>query len=110
MLFTLLLDAFQDDSFYVERSDVVSEPSIKTDQTMHFIGTDGAEQGVARIPSSEFFYYIMRSAAIDSHGEVFVLLPRPDSIDIVRLNFYEQLEPLIPGAIIPHVSISSDKP
>ena len=105
-----LLDAFKDGSFYVILSDRVDESPSKYDLTVHHIGPDGVEKGVARIPHSEFYYYIMRSAAIDSHGEVFVLLPRAESLDIVRLNFYEQLEPLIPGAVIPHVSSSSDKP
>ena len=34
------------------------------------------------------------------------LLPRLDSVDIIRLNFYRHLEPLIPGATVPQITIS----
>ena len=105
-----LLDAFQDGSFYVFRGDRVKESPGQYDLTVHYIGPDGIEQGAARIPHNEFYFFPERSAAIDSHGEVFALLPRPDAIEVVRLNFYRQLEPLIPEAIVPHVSISPTKP
>jgi hypothetical protein len=97
------LDIFQDGSFYLKRNDGVSSRSFELDQTIHYVDSDGTVQGVARVPLSEFYYYVMRSMAISHKGEVFVLLPRPEVVDIVRLNFYKQLEPLIPGATIPEI-------
>ena len=38
----------------------------------------------------------------------FALLPRPDSLDIVRLNFYKELEPLIPEALAPQITLSQN--
>jgi len=96
------LDVFEDGSFYVARNDVVNQQVMQVDQTIHFVGADGVVRGAARVPLSEFYYPIIRNAVIHpSTGEVFVLLPRPDSLDVVRLNFYRELPPLIDGGISP---------
>jgi hypothetical protein len=103
-----LLQVFDDGSFYVVRDDVVTDPIINADLTVHYVDADGVVQGAARIPRSEFYYYIMRSTAIAPNGEAYSLLPRPDSLDIIRLNFYQELEPLIPGAVIPQITVSQN--
>ncbi len=103
-----LLEVFDDGSFYVVRDDVVTDPAIKVDLTVHYVDADGVVKGAARIPRSEFYYYIMRSTAIAPNGEAFTLLPRPDSLDVVRLNFYKELEPLIPGAVTPQITVSQN--
>jgi hypothetical protein len=106
-----ILDIFRDGTIYIVRYDLLSEqPGSQRDQTIHYFGTGGAIQGVARITRSEFYYSVMRSMAIGPNGEVFVLLPKPDSIDIIRLNFYTELEPLIPDAAIPQITISPNSP
>lgn len=104
------LNLFQDGSIYIVRNDVVTDPVITVDKTVHYIGADGVVQGVARVPLSEFFYPVMRSAAVNAKGEVFVLLPRKDSLDVVRLNFYTELGPLIPGAEIPQITMIPNNP
>ncbi len=105
-----ILDVLPDGSFYLVRDDVVTNPQFKIDETVHYIGANGAVQGVARIPLSEYYYPIIRNMAISPTGEVFALLPRPDSVDIIHLNFYPELEPLIPGAAIPQITISPNSP
>lgn len=105
-----LLEVFDNGEFYVVRDDVVTDPGIKVDLTVHYVDADGVVKGAARIPRSEFYYYIMRSTAIAPNGEAFTLLPRSDSLDIIRLNFYKELEPLIPGAVAPQITISQRKP
>lgn len=105
-----LLDVLNDGSLYVIRDDVVDQHVIKVDKTVHFIDANGVAQGMARIPASEFLYYIMRSVAIDAIGEILALVPRPNSIDIVRLIFYKQLEPLIPEAVKPNIISSKINP
>jgi len=104
------LDVFPDGTLYLIRDDVVTEPAITVDETLHYVGTDGIIQGVARVPISEFYYPIMRNAVINLKGEVFVLLPNEDSLNIVRLNFYRELKPLIPGAEAPRITASSNSP
>ncbi len=105
-----LLNVFHDGSFYVSREDVVNDSVIKVDQTLHFINAEKENQGVARIPVAEAYYYIMRNTVANEKGEVFVLLPRRDSLDVVRLNFYQSLEPLPPSTIIPEVTLQTGQP
>lgn len=99
------LDVLEDGSIYLVRDDVMPINPIKVDQTIHYIVENGVVQGVARVPLSEFYYPITRNAAVSQNGEVFALLPRPDSLDIIRLNFYQEMEPLIPGAAVPQITI-----
>jgi hypothetical protein len=105
-----LLDVLDDGSLYIIREDVVNEQVIMVDQTLHFIDANDVVQGMARIPASEFLYYIMRSVAIESTGEILAILPKPNKIDIVRLIFYKQLKPLIPEAIKPNIISSISNP
>jgi hypothetical protein len=99
------LDVNPDGSFYVIREDVVNFQPIKVDQTVFYIDADGEIQGVARAPISESFYYANRNMAIGPDGELYFLLPRPDSIEIVRLNFYKEIGPLIPEAVPPNLEM-----
>ncbi len=99
------LDVFPDGSFYAIRDDVVYFQVIKVDQTVHYVGADGVVQGVARIPLSEYRYPVERNVAIGPNGEVFALVPRRESLDIVRLNFYKELESLIPDAVAPNLTL-----
>ena len=80
-------------------------PASHPVQWYRYIDENGVVQGVARVPLSEFYYPITRNTAVSPNGEVFALLPRPDSLDIIRLNFYQELEPLIPGAVVPQIII-----
>lgn len=99
-----LLDAFNEGSFYIIREDVVNDQVIKVDQTVHFFDSNSQDQGMARIPTSEFLYYVMRSVAIEPSGQILAFIPRQNSIDIIRLNFYKQLEPLVPNAVKPNIT------
>lgn len=104
------LDIFEDGSVYLIRDDVMPINPIKVDQTVHYIDENGAILGVARVPLSEYYYPVMRNTAVSPSGEVYAILPRPDSLDIIRLNFYRELEPLIPGAVIPQITSSQSTP
>jgi len=76
--------------------------SSKLNEVIHYIDKNGVVQGVARVPLSEYYYHsAYRITAVGPDGEVYALLPRPDSLDVIRLNFYRELEPLMPEAVIP---------
>ncbi|MGD0613007.1 MAG: hypothetical protein ABSB41_16035 [Anaerolineales bacterium] len=100
----------QDGSFYAIREDVVSESVVQVDQTVHSISVGGMQQGIARVPIAEYYYYVMRNLAVGPDGCVYALLPQPDSVHIIRLNFFKSLNPLIPDAIAPLVTLSTAKP
>jgi hypothetical protein len=99
------LDVLEDGSIYLVRDDVMPINPIKVDQTVYYIDENGAIQGVARVPLSEYFYPISRNTVVSPSGEVFALLPRQESLDIIRLNFYREVEPLVPGAVVPQITI-----
>lgn len=105
-----LLGVLEDGSFYVTRDDVVTESVVQVDQTVHYISADGIQLGLARVPIAETYYYVMRNLAISPDGYVYALLPQPNSIHIIRLNFFKSIEPLIPSAVSPLVTISNVKP
>ncbi len=104
------LDVLPDGGFYLVRSDVLDDPIFRVDTSVHYVGADGIVKGAARIPNSEFYIYPNRIMAISPKGEVFVLLPQLHSVDILRLNFYSQIEPLVPGAAIPQIIIAHNNP
>jgi hypothetical protein len=98
------LEVFTDGGFYLIRDDPVSEnPTILVDETVHYFNAQGTEQGVARLPLNDYYYNIRRRMAISPQGEVFALMIRPTQFEVLHLNFYRHLEPLIPGAIAPAV-------
>lgn len=107
-----LLEGFGDGSFYLVRTDVLSDPVIHVDETVHFIGAGRLPHGMARLPIEEFYYtdYLHSSIAVSDKGELFVLLPRQDSISVIRLIFYQQLKPFMPGMVAPQISSSAAQP
>jgi hypothetical protein len=96
------LDAFPDESSYIVRLDqeMVGEQGIG-DMTIHYMNPGRNLDGMARVPLSEFEYLPNRMVAVGPRGDVFALVPRPASIDVIRLNFYKQLEPLVPEFAAP---------
>jgi hypothetical protein len=99
------LDAFPDGRSYLVRNDVVNDQTIQVDQTVSDIGPDGIQGRVARFPVAESLYYIYRNLAVGPDGAVYGLLPREKSLDVVRLNFYPNLPPLIPTAAEPVITV-----
>jgi hypothetical protein len=100
-----LLSLNPDRSIHVLRMDMVDEIVIQVDQTVHWISEKGDLLGIARYPQSESYYYIENSLAAGPDGNVYALIPRPERVDVVRLNFYADLEPLLPGAVIPDLNV-----
>jgi hypothetical protein len=100
-----LLSLNPDSSIHVLRMDMVDETAIQVDQTVHWISGKGVQLGVARFPQNESYYYVENSLATGPDGNVYALIPRPERVDVVRLIFYADLEPLIPGAVIPDLNV-----
>jgi hypothetical protein len=100
-----LLSLNPDNSIHVLRMDMVDETVIQVDQTIHWISGKGDQLGVARFPQNESYYYVENSLATGPDGNVYALIPRPERVDVVRLIFYSDLEPLLPGAVIPDLNV-----
>jgi hypothetical protein len=91
------LGANADGSFYVIREELVSSAPIQVDQTVLYLDAGGEQVGVARAPVAEQLVYVAHSLAVGPDGAVYALVTRLESVDIVRLNFYRQLESLQPS-------------
>lgn len=100
-----LLKVLPDGSFYAEVTDFIEKSGVFFDQTVHYLNADGSFQAVARVPQSDFSVTTHRRMAVGASGEVYALLTHPDSVEVVRLNFYPQIDPIIPGAASPHFSV-----
>jgi hypothetical protein len=98
------LYAWPDCSFYIVREDVVSDqPTIRTDQTVHYLSAGGQQVAVARYPLDEGLYVVKRNLVVGPDGAIYALLPRRETLDVVRLVFYKTLPPLVPEAAAPLV-------
>jgi hypothetical protein len=91
------LGANADGSFYVIGEQVISSAPIQVDQTVRYLDAAGEQVGIARAPLAEQLVYVAHSLAVGSDGAVYALVTRLESVDIVRLNFHTQLEPLQPN-------------
>ncbi len=99
-----LLGVLPDGQFFLIREDMASDyPAIVVDQTVHFISADGLQLGVARYPLTERLYHVDRAITVGPDGAVYALLPRRNSLDILRLNLFTHLEALVPDAAEPLV-------
>ena len=98
-----VLGILPDGSFFIVREDVVNDQVIQVDQTVHYLSPSGEQLGVARVPIGESYYPVTRPLVLGPDGNVYALLPRPNGVDILRLNFFKQLDPLLPGAVRPWV-------
>lgn len=103
-----LLSGRPDGSLYLQREDVVAwNPYITTDITIHFISSAGEPLGVARYPIMDWYFYILRFLTLGPDGNVYGLITREKSVDVLRLNFYRNLEPLLPQAAKPIITSGS---
>ncbi|MGE5123388.1 MAG: hypothetical protein ACM3H7_02655 [Acidobacteriaceae bacterium] len=106
-----LLEAFPDGSLYLEREDLLAwEPVITTDITIHYISSAGEPQGVARYPLMDWYFPIFRFLAVGPDGNVYALITREKSVDVLRLNFYNALAPIYPAAAEPVVTLAIANP
>jgi hypothetical protein len=97
-----ILGVLPDGHFYLIRTDVVQfSPTIQVDQTVHLMSPDGIELGVARYPITERYYPIEQNLALGPDGYVYALMPRETSLDVIRVNFYKDIEPLITSTAEP---------
>jgi hypothetical protein len=93
-----------DGSFYVVRQDVLTRGSIQVDVTVHLLSPQGEQLAAARYPITEWLYPPRRFLARGPDGQVYGILPLRSGLHLIRLIFYERLDPFLPGAADPFVS------
>jgi hypothetical protein len=93
-----------DGSFYVVRQDVLTRGSIQVDVTVHLLSPQGEQLAAARYPLTEWLYPPRRFLARGPDGQVYGILPLRNGLHLIRLLFYDRLDPFLPGAADPVVS------
>ena len=83
-----LLAARPDGSWYVVQDDVVATSPIEVEQWVRYYDPDDRLIASARVPIEERYYVPEQSLAVGPDGEVYHLLPRRNSIDVVQLGFF----------------------
>jgi hypothetical protein len=86
-------------NFYVVVDEMVSTPTVWVDQTVHLYGPGGGLLGLARVPVAERYTYVQNGLAVGPDGCVYALLTRPDRVEVVRLGFSTELEPMLPTPV-----------
>jgi len=85
--------------FYVVVDEMASTPTVAVDQTVRLYGPAGELLGVARVHLCERYTYIQNGLALGPDGCVYALLTRPDQVEVVRLGFSSELEPILPTPV-----------
>lgn len=80
---------------FVIVEELALSPALKVDQTIRHYDAEGNSLGTARMPIEKQYTYVAQDFAIGPDGHLYALVTHPDRVDIVRLNFYQELSPIL---------------
>jgi len=83
------------EDFYVILEELALNPAIQVDQTIRHYDKKGYLLGISRMPLDEQYTYVAQNLAIGPDGNIYALATRPDHVDILRLNFFQKLSPIL---------------
>lgn len=71
--------------------------TIRVDQVVRRYDASGKLTGLARVPLAERQTYVQNGVALGPNGDIFALVTRKDSVDIVRLRIARTLGSILPN-------------
>lgn len=86
------------DDFFVLVEELSNTQTLHVDQTVRHYAADGTLLGVARVPLADRLTYVAHGVAVASDGQVYTLVTRSHSADVVRLDFKPHLPAILPEA------------
>jgi hypothetical protein len=86
-------------NLYAVVDEMVSTPTVWVDQTVRLYGQAGQLLGLARVPVAERYTYVQNGLTVGPDGCVYALLTHPERVEVVRLGFSTQLEPILPTPV-----------
>jgi len=86
-------------NFYVVVDEMASTPTVWLDQTVRLYGPAGELLGLVRVPVAERYTYAQNGLAIGPNGCIYALLTHPDRVEVVRLGFSTELQPILPTPV-----------
>jgi cell wall-associated NlpC family hydrolase len=90
---TRLLGSLPNGEFFVMIYEMIGADRILFDQRVIRFDASGNVLAMARVPQDQF-YNIANDAALAADGNVYILMPREKSLDVLRLNFWSELPDL----------------
>jgi hypothetical protein len=84
-----------DGDFYLIVEELALYSTLQVDQTIRHYDADGKLLGIARMPLDEQYTYVAQDFALGQDGNLYALATRPDRVDILRLNFFQKLSPIL---------------
>jgi len=90
-----------ENSFYIVLEELVLNPNLQVDKTIRHYDANGKLIGVARVPLAEQYTYVAHGLAVGPDGAVYALSTYPNRVEIVRLAFVLELDPILSNAAIP---------
>ncbi len=88
--------------------DIAFTPYFQVDQTVRHFSASGDLLEIARIPQDLRYVAVEHELAIGPQGDVYMMLPLPDRLEIRRLQFVRNLESVLPP--VPKTSSSLHAP
>jgi len=79
-----------------------TDGTIYVDQTVRRYAASGALMGAGRVPIGERYTFVSNGVVTGPAGDLLALVPRPDRVDVVRVNLFEE----IPGVLPPPPTFS----
>lgn len=80
-----------DGSFYTRMEELGPDNDFRVDQTMRHYAADGTLLGMARFPLDKQYIYVRQSMAVGPDGNLYAMLTRPDSVELVRVRFVDNV-------------------
>ncbi len=90
-----------DNSFYVVLEELAQNPNLQVDKTIRHYDAQGKLIGMARVPLAEQYTYVAHDLTIGPDGSVYALATYPDHVEVLRLSFVLELDPILSDATIP---------
>jgi hypothetical protein len=93
-----ILGVNSDESLYVIVDELETAKTLQVDETVRHYDVKGQLLGMSRIPIAEQYTYVAHALVVGPDSAVYAALTRADHVEIVRLKFSQQLEPILPPA------------
>jgi hypothetical protein len=93
-----LLSVQTDGSFCLLVQEVWSGVPLQVDLTVRCYTSTAEFWGIARVPLADQFVYVEHSVAAGVNGNIYALLTQRDFVELLRLNFFKELYPILPPA------------
>lgn len=90
-----ILGRHTDGSFFVIVEEIVVDTALHVDQTVRHYSLSGELLGLARVPLAEQYTTVSHGLVVGSNGEVYVLITKPDRVEVQRLRFSKKLDPIL---------------